>query len=476
MAAPASPPPRPSDEPSYIDYEAFLSPDFDPAAFANTLVVATNNPNDSPLDLSTPLSRVLFDAQEVDSHIDALTTRSAEPLLEHTRAQNEASQRIVSELDAQIRGLNDSYRQLEKEVIDKHAEADEVRQVALRLWETLTLSRSVGRCLQLGRQLEAQFAELGGAATTTTTTTTTTTSGGSGSGGSGGPGIVVTAKEDHGALVRCSYTILSLREMLDSKAPGEEGHGLDRVDAIRSLQTCAVSPVERSVRDISERLVRDFSMPGTTTFAQGEDARSRLLSAVTALYLLSPSPSPSAGIDPDAWTPRLLLQALESHIHLSLQTSVSSVARALAQLPILDKALSEVASRCQSIVSLGIILEAAKPPPHPRLPRAAQLKQPPSLIEYLLSRLETGSLTSYFWRTLASNLASRVQDTMARGGVAARTLRTNKAAVGDAVRQAVVKGCQPPTALVNGKEKAKADVNRDREIAIMVGSVMNNVR
>ena len=50
---------------SYIDYETFLAPDFKPSAFANNLVLSTNNPNDSPLDLSTPLSRVLFDTQEI---------------------------------------------------------------------------------------------------------------------------------------------------------------------------------------------------------------------------------------------------------------------------------------------------------------------------------------------------------------------------------------------------------------------------
>jgi hypothetical protein len=81
------------DEPSYIDYETFLDPDFSPASFANTLVVSTNNPNDTPLDLSTPLSRVLFDAQEIDSHIDVLTTRSAVPLLDYTQQQTQASKK-----------------------------------------------------------------------------------------------------------------------------------------------------------------------------------------------------------------------------------------------------------------------------------------------------------------------------------------------------------------------------------------------
>lgn len=433
------------DEPSYIDYEAFLAPDFSPAHFANTLVVSTNNPNDTPLDLSTPLSRVLFDAQEVDSHIDLLTTRSAVPLLEYTQTQNQASQHIVSELDTQIKSLNDSYKQLEKEVIDKHAEADEVRQVALRLWETLRLGRSVGRCLQLGRQLQVQQSELGAP-------------------GSG---------EDHEALVRCSYTILSLREVIDAKAPGEEGHGLDKVDAIRALQETVISPIERSLRETAERFVREFSVPSNTTFAQGEEAKARLESSLTALYLLSPT----SGVKQDRWVPRLLLAALETYIRSSLQTSITSLSRSLGQLPSLDRALSEVVAKCQNIVTLEIILHANKPPAHPLLPVLPPSNKHPSLIQPLLSHLETGSLASYFWRTMAGSLTARVQDIVNRGGVVARTLKSNKTNVGDAIKQAVIKGSQPPAAFASGRNKEKAtEVNWDREMAVMVGSVTNNLR
>lgn len=426
------------DQPSYIDYEAFLAPDFAPAAFANALVVATNNPNDSPLDLSTPLSRVLFDAQELDSHLELVTTRSAVPLLEFTRTQTSASTRIITELDAQIQSLNDSYQQLEREVIHKHAEADEVRRVALRLWDTLRLGRSVGRCLQLGRQLQLQHSERGG-------------------------------PEDHGALVRCSHTILGLREVLDNKAPGQEGHGLAKVDAIHGLLDSVVAPIERSVRETAQSVVADFSLPASLTFSQGDEVRARLESAMAALYLLSPT----AAVRPDRWTPRLLLQALEAYVRSALQTSVSSLSRALGQLPALDRALADATARCQDLVSLELILESAKPPTHALLPPSTA---PDNLIQLLLAHLETGSLPSYFWRTMAVSLTSRVRDIVARAGVVARLLRANKNAVGDAIRQAVVKGCQPPAAMAGERGQARAaDANWDREVAVMVGSVVNNL-
>lgn len=438
--------PNEEEEPSYIDYETFLAPDFSPSSFANTLVLSTNNPNDTPLDLSTPLSRVLFDIQEIDSHIDLLTTRSAIPLLTHTKEQTEASGRVVAEVDGQIRSLNDSYKQLEKEVIQKHAEADEVKQVASRLWETLRLGRAVGRCLQLGRQLETQHSEL------------------SPSG----------KREDHRTLVRCAHTVLSLREILEHKGRGEEGQGLERVDAIRSLQEVVVSPVERSVRETSERIVSTFSMgsaAGSATFAQSEETKARTISALVALYLLSPT----ALSKNEKWAPSLMLQALEGYFRTQLTSSTAAISRSLAALPTLKQTLAEVGARCQNIVALEIILESSKVPAHPLLPHVTE-KGASSFLQPLLSHLETGSLPSYFWRTMASSLSTRVQDIINRGGVAARTLRTKKNDVGDQIRECVVRGCQPPSAVAAGaKGKGEKAGGWDREVAVMVGSVVGHL-
>ncbi|KAH6653250.1 Golgi transport complex subunit 5-domain-containing protein [Truncatella angustata] len=446
------------EEPSYIDYETFLDPAFTPASFANTLVLATNNPNDATLDLSTPLSKVLFDAQEIDSHIDLLTTRSAIPILTHTKEQTDSSTRIISEIDNQVKSLNESYKQLEKEVIQKHAEADEVRQVASRLWEALKLGRSVARCLQLGRQLEVQHSEI------------------SSSGAANAAGA--TKSQDHRALVRCAHTILSLREVLDHKAPGEEGYGLDRINTMKSLQDSIIAPIERSVRTASEQIIREFaigSSSGTATFAQSEETKARTLSAMTTLYLLSPT----SAVKPDKWAPQLLLQALENYLRNALQSSIASLTRSLATLPTLDRTLAEVAARCQNVVALEIILDTTKPPTHPLLPKHRQSTDGSNLLQPLLAHLETGSLPSYFWRSMASSLSTRVVELMNRGGVSARTLKSNRSSVGDAIRECVIKGSQAPNTITVAKSKTgKSDSEKagwDREVAVMVGSVVGNL-
>ena len=143
-------------DPSYIDYEAFLDPDFSPSSFANTLVTSTNNATDTPLDLSTPLSRVLFDLQEIDTHIHALTTRSALPLLSHTQSQTAAADNILKESGTQIASVTQGYERLQKEFIQKWEAADEARVAAENSLATVRLARAVARCLTLGRQLESQ--------------------------------------------------------------------------------------------------------------------------------------------------------------------------------------------------------------------------------------------------------------------------------------------------------------------------------
>jgi hypothetical protein len=444
------------DEPSYIDYEAFLDPDFSATSFANTLVLATNNPSDTPLDLSTPLSRVLFDVQEVDTHIDTLTTKSALPLLEHTRDHAESSGRILAEVEGQVASLTESYKTLEKEVIERYEVAEQVRITAERLVETVRLGRAVARCLMLGRQLEVRMSEVGG--------------------------VGSAKKEDHRAMVRSADTILSLRQIFTSSKAGQEGEGLDKVNVVNTLKNELVVPGERSIASRAQQVVKEFSMSSllsssgqtsASTFSQTEDTKSRTTSALMTLYLLSPT---NAKTTSDNFEPSLLLSALQDYLQTSLKSSVASLTRALSQLPLLDRTLLEISARCQNIVALQSLLQTTKTPTHPLLsttppmPTSTTSANNDNFLQPLLHALDTSSLPSYFWRSLASNMGSRMQEIMYKGGVSARTLRSNKERIRDAVRECVDRGSRAPG------EKAKKGEGWEREAAVMVGSVVGGIK
>ncbi|TVY89592.1 Conserved oligomeric Golgi complex subunit [Lachnellula willkommii] len=428
---------------SYIDYETFLSPSFSPSTFANSLVLTTNNPTDTPLDLSTPLSRVLFDAQEINTHIDTLTTQSALPLLTHTQEQTASSARIVQEIDSQVASLNDGYKRLEKEVLVRYETADEVKAVSSRLWET----GAIGALAEVA--------------------------------GTGNAVKTQAQKEDHRALVRCSNTLLSLRELSSKNGPGEEGHGMERVEVIRTLQNTTITPAERAVLSKSQQIIREFSMSNlstgtnTTTYAQTADTKSRTTSALLSLYLLSPVPdaSKTSSKKLEKWEPEVLLQSLQDYLRTALTSSLASLSRALATLPTLERTLLEVSARCQNILALSSLLFTTVPPTHPLLP---SLPPPPNFLQPLLTSLETGSLASYFWRTLAGGLSTKVMEIMNRGGVSARTLKSNRNGVRDAIRDCVIRGSQAPSGL-GEKERRGVEGNWEREVAVMVGSVVGSL-
>ncbi|KAL2356021.1 Golgi transport complex subunit 5-domain-containing protein [Cryomyces antarcticus] len=443
-------------EPSYIDYEAFLSPSFSAPSFANSLVLATNDPSDAPLDLSTPLSRVLFDVQEIDTHIDTLTTKSALPLLEYTKDHVEASKHVLQEVESRVASLTDGYKRLEKDVIERYEAAEQVRLAAERLCQTVKIGRSVARCLLLGRQLEAQMSELTGSLP------------------AGGK------REDYRAMVRSANTLLSLRQLFAANRPGEEGHGLDRINVIITLRSGLIEPMERTLLTRAQQIIREFSTSSLlasnvsqlSTYAQTEDTKSRATSALTTLYLLSPTKTNTTA----NFEPILLVSALQNYLQTALTSSLAALTRALATLPTLDRTLLEISARCQNIVALEALLESIKPPPHPLLTdTVVDVPTEPlrNFLQPLLTALDTSSLPSYFWRSLASALSSRVQDIMNRGGVSARTLRSNRDRVRDAVRECVNRGSHLPTGSQGaGKDDVRVVGNWEREAAVMVGSIV----
>lgn len=479
-------------EPSYIDYESFVDPSFSPVTFANSLVINTNNPSDTPLDLSTPLSRVLFDIQEIDTHIHTLTTKSALPLLTHTRNQNDAGQRVLQAVESQVAVLKEGYERLEKDVLKKWENAEEVRGAAERSWATVRLARAVGRCLMLGRQLEGQLLELSPRVADA---------------GGGRAGSEPVVREDHRALVRASNTLLMIRRMFLATADGEEAYGLDRVRVIRTLKNDLISPAENSIKARAQQIINKFSLTpyslevegtsstnprgqgsGTATYAQQEEVRARTISAITTLYLLSPTPTTYLPVF--RFTPELFLAALKGYIHTAVMSSAATLSRGLSMLPSLDRALLEVSTRCQHIVALESLLEEIKPPTHPFLLYPPSEEEEPegvlpdiakpkaNLLEVLLQALDTSSLPSYFWRSLASSLSPRVQELVSRGGISVRTLRSNRDRLRDEIRACVLRGSQLPTAELNRvrtrpKETPTVVGNWEREAAVMVSAVVS---
>lgn len=458
----ASDPQPESSEPCYIDYNLFLSPTFSAPSYANNLVLSTNNSSDTPLDLSTPLSKVLFDIQEVDSHIHTLTSSSALPLLSHTQERTAASQHIVDDLGANLRTLTSSYERLEEEVTQKQSTAAEIHTVSERLWHTLRLGRSVSRALQLGRALEVQMGEASGRAPMTS-------------------GAQENGREGHRASVRAATTIFTLRSLLADSAPGGEGEDLHKVNAITSLQREILNPAERLLNSKATQIVKDFALStlaggGAGTYAQASDVRARTISALCTLYLLSPNHPQGKKV---AWEPENLVTAVTEYLRNALSSSATAIGRAINNLAGLERVMVDVSARCQNIVALEQILAKT---PVPELPSASTdeyiltpgevptgpAPKQQTLLPPILASLETSNLASFFWRTLAGALAPRVQELVNKGGPSARALKQHRVEVREMVKKSVEVGCQ-------GVEQQGRKGDWGREVAVMVGAVVGGL-
>ncbi|KAF3934671.1 hypothetical protein ABW20_dc0104241 [Dactylellina cionopaga] len=479
--------------PSYIDFDIFLAPDFSPYSFANTLIHATNNVSDTTLDLSTPLSRVLFDLQEIDTHIHTLTTSSAETLLTHAKISRDNSKLLVESIREQLSQLSASYARLSREVLDRNDIAQPLNTVVENLARTTRLLRGCTRCLLLGRQLEVQLSEAIPSGMLDD---------------SRGPRR--PRKEDPKALIRAAYTVVELRRMY-TNATGE-APGLEALDIMKTLLNTVITPADRTIKSRAQQTIKEFSFASTqsststnTTSADKEpsmsETRSRATAAILVLHILSPTsynPLSSANTATtyasaaaSAKSPTsLLTSTITSYLQSQLTTSLASLSRSLTTLSTLDRTLTEVSTRAANIVALEKILQSipANISTNPSqltfsspafdttlglpdssnadllssdeedddgddnegTPRDRKRKEKETLLSPLLVSLDTPSLTTHFFRTLASNLDPRVREIMSKGGLAAKNLRDSRDKVRNGLRDCVIRGVNAGNAVGSG--------------------------
>lgn len=485
---------------SYIPIEKLTSQDFNPYLYANELVrsvntsATTGQPTtgaDSLVDLTTPLQKTLFDLQEIDTAVHSLTSKSALDILQYTQRQNITAQRILTRVDEERSKLVNDFERLRTEILGRYERAQRARLGAERSLKVVKLMKGVQQCVNLARQFETSLAESG----------------------------LGTSKERHAELVRAAGVILEFRDVMSR--PGTDSD-LTKVNIVRQVRGRVFEDGEAKVLDWARRVIREFSASNlisgsgssstfgaaASTYQEAEDARARFTSAVHVLYLLSPAPRLEKGrkMSKDEFEAEYLLRALQGYLQSAITSSAGGIGRGLAQFPILDRALLEASARCQSIIALGVLLTGITAPEHPLLQKEVVQKRTAhrddgeddleddlgdlhlsddedeviqtkkqNLLDPLLSSLDTASLASYFWRSLASALTAKIQEILNRGGVSARTLKSNKDIVRTEIRECVLRGSKMPSALMaghvgGGKEEVVG--NWEREAAVMVGSVI----
>jgi len=442
---------------TYIDYDAFLTPQFSAHSFANTLILGTNvDPSDPTLDLTTPLSRVLFDLQEIDTHIHAVTTASALPLLSFTATSRAASESVLAAVDAQLDALKRAHERLRRDVADRSRVAGEVLLAVERLHAVTTQLRELGRALVVARQIEVQMLELG--------------RGGGGSAAARGDG----GTEYNKALVRASHNIRELRlgrvlaDVDDDVVLAQDlrkhvfvpaetavlAKARDAVLAFEPIAPSAAAPANGSgnggTTPTAAAAPPSAFGAGVAGGAGAEAMRARAAAGVLALYLLSREEAV------------LLTNAVQTQLNSAVNAGLAALARSLTALTTLDRSVGEVAARCQNLVALQSLLSGIPIPTEDVADDQPQQRKQKSLLDPVLAQLDSGGgLPSIFFRSLAAGIEPRVREVAARGGANARILRGAKDRVRNAFRACVERGLAGAAA-----ERGAVDF----EVAVMVGA------
>lgn len=424
---------------SYIDYLAFLSPTFSPYTFANTLVLATNTPNDPNLDLSTPLSRVLFDLQEIDSHIHNLTSKSALPLLNHAKTSQEASTALVHSLEGELERLTATYKRLEAEVIQRAETANEVLLIVERLHETTSLLRQVTRALMVARQFESHMLEVRGVAPVESTRK-------------------VGELDKFRAMPKAAFAAVELHKMLWS---AKRDAKLDEIEVVKTLKNSYISPAVSQLITTAQNAISGFTLPlgvqGKTSISSGaamDEVRVKLSSSFQTLHSLSVFHQD---------TSPLLLKAIQSYINVQSTAILNSFARGGLTNPTqLDSTLADLKLRTQTVIFFEITLQSIPLPIESYTPPEDPDAPPPTLLSHMLSLIGTRTLPTYLFQTMAPGLETRIKEVITRGGANGRLIRAQKTAMKEGLRSAVQEG-------LTGDVKVKRS---DAEVGICVGLIV----
>ena len=123
------------------DYEAYTDEPFIPVDFANGLVVSTNDPETSQMDILTSLKRLKFDLRDVNKKIKKSIDENYESLIDEFENLEKLAT-TINEINPALSHLNSSYKRLQKEIVDPYSECVKLHLALKKIHQTSSLLRS----------------------------------------------------------------------------------------------------------------------------------------------------------------------------------------------------------------------------------------------------------------------------------------------------------------------------------------------
>lgn len=138
------------------DFEVLLADDFSSAQFCNDILVTVNGqPTTNELDLGTPMKKLRYDLDEVESRIQDTLKNNPNNVIDQMYRGRAVKEMTQNELKSSLDYLNISYQRVQKEVLQPYERAQTLQNVLSKVHQTSILLRDGLVYMHLAGRIQA---------------------------------------------------------------------------------------------------------------------------------------------------------------------------------------------------------------------------------------------------------------------------------------------------------------------------------
>lgn len=353
------------------EFEAFIEPDFNAIKFANNLLLATNNKDETELDLDTSMKRLKFDLTESQRRMSTIAS-SNQDMWMYCLSQIEKSKYVLdNQVNPSMTSVNNSFDRLKREILEPYDEAVKINNALKKLHTTLDLIRGANFIMTIMQQLD-EVEKL-------------------------------SNTEDNGkSLIRLAKLHLHISQIYEKEVKGSnhEGASLLSIKLIRDFEGIHITKKRDFERDRANLIANE-----TSHASSFNSTNITLQNNLIALFTIDE---------------KEFYEVLQrTTINKQTQSSLNQLTRSLQSPRNFIVIIREVkASSNEFLEKLIHLLTNCTTSSLERNPDNSK-----NLLEKFQKYLGTESLAQYYWKGLSYRFKKNIVAIMARGGPIAKNLK-----------------------------------------------------
>lgn len=136
------------------DFEAYIDPQFNTFAFANDLVLATNEHTALDLDIDTSIKKLTFDIDEVEKRMTAVASQNYQTLVSNFQEIEQTNTVMKQKVTPLLERVNTTFQNVKTGLLDPYDDASNMNAALKRVHTTLDLLRGCNFLMLLILQVE----------------------------------------------------------------------------------------------------------------------------------------------------------------------------------------------------------------------------------------------------------------------------------------------------------------------------------